>query len=231
VHPGRSARDHLTALAASNKISRSRVGAVLEQVGMTDVAHKRVGGFSLGMKQRLGIAAALLGDPEVLLFDEPINGLDPDGVLWMRTLLTSLARQGRTVFVSSHLMSEMALTADHLVVIGRGRLIADIGTAAFIAERGAGEIHVRSPRAGALARLLLEYGATVESKEPDTLTVTRLDTARIGDLAAEAGLPIHELSTRPVSLEEAYMTLTRDSAEFRGRPTDAPVPAHSGRDA
>jgi ABC-2 type transport system ATP-binding protein len=183
------------------------------------------------MKQRLGIAAALLGDPEVLLFDEPINGLDPDGVLWMRTLLTSLARQGRTVFVSSHLMSEMALTADHLVVIGRGRLIADIGTAAFIAERGAGEIHVRSPRAGTLARLLLEYGATVESKEPDTLTVTGLDTARIGDLAAEVGLPIHELSTRPVSREEAYMTLTRDSAEFRGRPTDAPVPAHSGRDA
>jgi ABC-2 type transport system ATP-binding protein len=229
VHRGRPARDHLAALAASNKIPRSRVGAVLEQVGLTDAAHQRVGAFSFGMKQRLGIAAALLGDPEVLLFDEPINGLDPDGVLWMRTLLKSLARQGRTVFVSSHLMSEMALTADHLVIIGRGRLIADLGTAEFIAEHTGGEVMARSPRATELARLLHQHGATVETDGSDMLTVTGLDTGRIGDLATSAGLPVHELSARPVSLEDAYMQLTRDSTQFRSRPIDAPVPASPPR--
>jgi ABC-2 type transport system ATP-binding protein len=225
AHPGRPAHDHLAALAASNQIPRSRVGEVLEHVGLTQATRKRVGAFSLGMKQRLGIAVALLGDPEVLLFDEPINGLDPDGVVWMRTLLKSLAGQGRTVLVSSHLMSEMALTADHLVIIGRGRLIADIGTAEFIAEHTAGEVAARSPRARDLARLLCEHGATVDTDGTDALTVTGLNTGRIGDLAAAAGLPVHELWTKPGSLEEAYMKLTRDSIEFHRQPDDTPTPA------
>jgi ABC-2 type transport system ATP-binding protein len=232
VHRGRSARDHLAALAASNKIPRARVRAVLEDVGLGDAARKPVGGFSLGMKQRLGIAAALLGDPQVLLFDEPTNGLDPEGVLWMRTLLKALARQGRTVFVSSHLMSEMALTADHLIIIGRGRLIADIGTAAFITQHASGEIHARSPRSRELARLLHEHGATIEADESDTLSVTGIDAGRLSDLATRAGIPVPELFTKPVSLEDAYMQLTHDSTQYRGRTVEATlVELAAGKDA
>jgi ABC-2 type transport system ATP-binding protein len=224
VHAGRPARDHLAALAASNHIPRSRVAAVLEQVGLAGVAHQRVGGFSLGMKQRLGIACALLGDPAILLFDEPTNGLDPDGVLWMRTLLTSLAREGRTVFVSSHLMSEMAMTADHLVVIGRGKLIADLPTDEFLAQHSTGEVLARTPHARELADLLRSRGATAQATGSDTLTASGIDAATTGELACRAGLPLHHLSTRQVSLEEAYLALTTDTTDFRTSPA-APMTA------
>ncbi|MGE7439302.1 ABC transporter ATP-binding protein [Kitasatospora sp. NPDC001175] len=216
VHPGRSARAHLTALAVAGRIDRRRVGEVLEQVGLGQVAHKRAGEFSLGMRQRLGIAGALLGDPPVVLFDEPVNGLDPEGILWIRHLMKSLAAEGRTVLVSSHLMSETALTADHLVVIGRGRLIADTGVEAFLREHGTSQVHVRSPARSALAGMLRARGATVEYEGSKTLVVTGLTVGEIGDLAARNGLPVHELMARQASLEDVFMDLTRESVEYQG---------------
>jgi ABC-2 type transport system ATP-binding protein len=209
VHGGRSARNHLLAIAQSNGIPASRVNEVLETVGLREVAKRRVGGFSLGMAQRLGIAAALLGDPEILLFDEPVNGLDPDGILWIRTLMRKLAAEGRTVFVSSHLMSEMAQTADHLIVIGRGRLIADTSVEEFIGRSSQGYVRVRSPRLAEVADLV-----KVGELHPDHLRVTAMSTLEIGTLTARAGIPLEELTFVQPSLEAAYMELTKDSLEF-----------------
>jgi ABC-2 type transport system ATP-binding protein len=215
VHGGRRGRDHLRALARSNGLPSARVDEVLEMVGLASVGRKRVKGYSLGMSQRLGIAAALLGDPDVLLFDEPVNGLDPEGILWIRTLMRSLAGQGKTVLVSSHLMSEMAQTADHLLVIGRGRLLADVSTAEFIDGSGArrSPVFVRSPAAEALERLLTERGHAVEGRDGGLL-VRGAAAAEIGDLAAAHGLAIHELRAEKASLEAAFMAMTRDSVEF-----------------
>jgi len=215
IHPGRSARNHLLALAASNKIKRARVDEVLELVGLSAVATKRAGGFSLGMGQRLGIAAALLGDPAVLLFDEPVNGLDPEGIQWVRELLRSLAKQGRTVFVSSHLMSEMALTADHVIVIGRGRLLEDADIGTMIARAGT-SVTVRSPGGKQLSEMIAAAGGTVLKEPDDALRVTGLDAAAIGELAAREGVALHELSPQRASLEEAFMALTKDDVEFGG---------------
>ncbi|MGN9781171.1 ABC transporter ATP-binding protein [Nonomuraea sp. ZG12] len=209
VHGGRSARNHLLAIAQSNAIPDSRVSEVLEVVGLREVAKRRVGGFSLGMSQRLGIAAALLGDPEILLFDEPVNGLDPDGILWVRTLMRKLAAEGRTVFVSSHLMSEMAQTADHLIVIGKGRLIADTSVAEFIGRSSQGYVRVRSPRLAEVAELI-----KVGESHPDHLRVTAMSTLEIGTVTARAGIPLEELTFVQPSLEAAYMELTKDSLEF-----------------
>jgi len=222
VHGGRSAYNHLLCLAQSNGIGSSRVREVMDLVGIEDVGNRRAGKFSLGMSQRLGVAAALLGDPSVLVCDEPVNGLDPEGILWIRTLLRSLAAEGRTVFVSSHLMSEMALTADHLVIIGQGRLIADASTADVIARSSANHALVRSPRLTELAALLRNSGADVaEDGEAAALRVTGIELAAIGDAAAAHGIPIHELSPQAASLEEAFMDLTRDSVEFHaGMPSD-----------
>ena len=217
VHPGRSAYDHVLSVAQSNGIGRHRVTKVLRLTGLETVAGRRVKGFSLGMRQRLGIALALLGDPAVLIFDEPVNGLDPEGVRWIRQLFRSLAAEGRTVFVSSHLMSEMALTADHLIIIGRGRLLADMPTAAFIAANARADVLVRSPRPGDLARLLTSRGATVASEGDDGLSVRGMDAPAIADLAAGHGLGVHELTPRHASLEEAYLDITRDSVEFHAR--------------
>lgn len=221
AHPGRSARNHLVWLADANAIPRRRVDEVLGAVGLSEVAHRRVGNFSLGMGQRLGIAAALLGDPEVLIFDEPINGLDPEGILWVRQLLRSLAEEGRTVLVSSHLMSEMALTADHLIVIGRGRLLATGAVADFI-ERASGH-HVRAvtPDATALSGLVRDKGATVTADGPDGLSIRGLESRDVGILAAGAGLTLYELSTQRASLEDAFMELTHEHSEFRA-PAAAP---------
>ncbi len=213
LHPGRSARNHLRALAASNRIARSRVEEVIELVGLASVANKRAGGYSLGMGQRLGIAAALLGDPEVLLFDEPVNGLDPEGIQWVRELLRSLAKQGRTVFVSSHLMSEMALTADHVIVIGRGRLLEDADMGEMIARAGS-SVSVRSPDATSLAAALTRSGATVRRQADGALVVTELDAATIGEVAAREHLVLHELAPQRASLEEAFMALTKEHVEF-----------------
>jgi ABC-2 type transport system ATP-binding protein len=190
------------------------VSEVLEAVGLSAAAGKRVGGFSLGMHQRLGIAAALLGDPGILLFDEPVNGLDPEGILWIRTFLRSLAAEGRTVFVSSHLMSEMAQTADHLIVIGRGRLIADASTAEFIDRSSNRDVRVISPRAAELIKILSEHGASVQPAKSDTLIITGLTAAAIGDLAAQHGIPLHELTAQG-SLEAAFMELTAASVEYQ----------------
>ncbi|MFB4280594.1 ABC transporter ATP-binding protein [Nonomuraea sp. MTCD27] len=209
VHGGRSARNHLLAIAQSNGIPAGRVSEVLELVGLREVARRRVGGFSLGMAQRLGIAATLLGDPEILLFDEPVNGLDPDGILWIRTLMRKLAAEGRTVFVSSHLMSEMAQTADHLIVIGKGRLIADTSVQEFIGRSSQGYVRVRSPRLAEVAELV-----KVGELHPDHLRVTAMSTLEIGTLTARAGLPLEELTFVQPSLEAAYMELTKDSLEF-----------------
>jgi ABC-2 type transport system ATP-binding protein len=234
IHPGRSAYNHLWYLAQSNDIPRSRVGTVLEMVGLSDVARKRAGKFSLGMGQRLGIAAALLGDPEVLLFDEPINGLDPEGILWVRNLLKRLASEGRTVFVSSHLMSEMALTADHLVVIGRGRLISTGTVSDFIAQSTSQFVRVRSGRSGDLARLLSADGVQVTNEDDGALSVSGMSATDIGELAAASAIVLHELSPQMASLEDAFMELTRDSVEFHGvsdsdRIAAAPQTLNSGR--
>ncbi|HEY3841717.1 MAG TPA: ATP-binding cassette domain-containing protein [Acidimicrobiales bacterium] len=216
IHPGRSARNHLWALAQTNDIPRSRVDEVLDLVGIANVAHKRAGTFSLGMGQRLGIAAALLGDPGVLLFDEPINGLDPEGIRWVRNLLKGLAQDGRTVFVSSHLMSEMALTADHLVVIGRGRLIAEMPVDQFIAQNSQQFVRVRTPQVRAFLDVVRARGATVLEEDGGELSVAGLSAPEIGDLAFDHRLALHELSPQSASLEEAFMELTRDSVDYRG---------------
>ncbi|GAA2195064.1 ABC transporter ATP-binding protein [Micromonospora lupini] len=225
VHTGRSARNHLLAMAATSGIPRRRVDEVIDLVGLREVAGKRAGGFSLGMGQRLGIAAALLGDPKVVMLDEPVNGLDPEGILWIRHLLKALAAEGRTVFVSSHLMSEMALTADHLIVIGRGRLIADVPVAAFVAQAAHDTVRVRSPQAAELRDLLVGPDVTVSGGEPGLLEVSGLTLQQIGDRAAAAGLTLHELSAQQTSLEEAFMTLTRDAVEYTAAPTAGDVPA------
>ncbi|MEO3799691.1 ATP-binding cassette domain-containing protein [Nonomuraea sp. B1E8] len=209
VHGGRSARNHLLAIAQSNGIQNGRVDEVLEAVGLREVAGRRIGGFSLGMSQRLGIAAALLGDPEILLFDEPVNGLDPDGILWIRTFMRELAAEGRTVFVSSHLMSEMAQTADHLIVIGKGTLIADTSVEEFIGRSSQGYVRVRSPRLAEVAELI-----KVGELHHDHLRVTAMSPVEIGTLTARAGIPLAELTFVQPSLEAAYMELTKDSLEF-----------------
>jgi ABC-2 type transport system ATP-binding protein len=221
IHPSRSARNHLRWLAQSNGIGAGRVDEVLEQVGISTVARKRAGTFSLGMSQRLGIAAALLGDPEVLLLDEPVNGLDPEGIQWVRRLLRSLASEGRTVFVSSHLMSEMALTADHLIVIGKGRLIADASVAEVIAQASASHVKVVSPQAGALRSLITAAGAETETDGDDTLIVTGLECRDVGIIAAGGGITLFELSRQEASLEEAFMEMTRGSAEYLADPNAA----------
>ena len=214
IHPGRSAANHLRALAQTHGISRARVHEVIELVGLQQVARKRAGTFSLGMGQRLGIASALLGDPDVLVLDEPVNGLDPEGIHWIRTLLRRLAAEGRTILVSSHLMSEMALTADHLIVIGRGRVLADCSTTDFIARASTAVVRVRSPHAARLRELLQAEGVTIGSDEPGVLEVEGLSTDAIGESAAAAGLTLHELSSRHASLEEAFMALTRGAVEY-----------------
>ncbi|WP_265569137.1 ABC transporter ATP-binding protein [Streptomyces hygroscopicus] len=214
AHGGRTARAHLYALARSNRIPRSRVDEVLREVGLADAANRRIGGFSLGMRQRLGIAAALLGDPPVLLFDEPLNGLDPEGVYWVRGLFRRLAAEGRTVFVSSHLMTEMENTADQLIVLGRGELIAAESVADF-AARGAGRsVSVRTPDAAELSSLLTAEGASVQRKPDGQLTVVGLSSARIGEIALQRRILLHELTTNTGSLEEAFMELTADSVEY-----------------
>jgi len=215
VHPGRSARSHLKWLALSNGISLSRVDEVLEQVGLSGVAKKRAGNFSLGMGQRLGIAAALLGDPQVLMFDEPVNGLDPEGVLWIRNLLKHLAGEGRTVFVSSHLMSEMAVTADRLIIIGRGRVIADTTTDDLLKGASGNHVRVRSPENGELAALLTAQGGEVTRQPDGALRVTGVSGATVGEVARANGLTLQELSEQQVSLEERYMELTGGAVEYR----------------
>ena len=218
VHGARRAYDHLLALAASNGLPRRRVGEVLARTGMEAVAGRRAGGFSLGMRQRLGIAAALLGDPRVLIFDEPVNGLDPEGIRWVRELMRSLAAEGRAVLVSSHLMSEMALTADHLVVVGRGRLIADTSVSELMQGAGGGTVQVRTTDPGALTLRLVAAGATVREGLESSLVVSGLTAGDIGALAAYHGLVLSELTPQRASLEDAFMALTRDSVEFQAVP-------------
>ena len=215
VHPNRSARSHLRWMAASNKIPARRVTEVLETVGLSSVATKSVGKFSLGMKQRLGLAGALLGDPPVLLFDEPVNGLDPEGIQWIRTFMKSLAATGRTVLVSSHLMSEMALTADHLIVIGKGRLIADASTTDFIAQTTETTVRVRSPQLDSFAAFLADRRVAATAAD-GALIVHEQPIERVGDLAAEAGVVLHELAGVTGSLETAFLQLTGDSVEYTG---------------
>jgi ABC-2 type transport system ATP-binding protein len=216
VHKGRSAYNHLLALAQTQRLPRRRVDDVIDQVGLGAVAHKRAGGFSLGMGQRLGIAAALLGDPAVLVLDEPLNGLDPEGIVWIRTLMKQLAGEGRTVLVSSHLMNEMAVTADHLIVVGRGRLIADCPTDEFVARGTQPAVRVSSPDARTLATVLAGQGAQVAGDGVGALIVTGLDAPRIAELAAAQGLVLYELAPQRASLEDAFMQLTQDSVEFDG---------------
>jgi ABC-2 type transport system ATP-binding protein len=215
THPGRTAWHHLLWLSQTHGIRRQRVSEVLALTGLAEVARKRVGGFSLGMGQRLGVAAALLGDPPVLMLDEPMNGLDPEGITWMRQLLRDLAAEGRTVLVSSHLMSEMERLADHLVVIGRGRLVADT-TVADLAAASGRRVRVRTPEPGRLATLLAESGAQVDRESGDHLSVTGMDISDVGQLAANHGLPVYELSAHATSLEATFLELTRDAVEFRG---------------
>jgi ABC-2 type transport system ATP-binding protein len=223
VHTSRSAVNHLRALAATHGIPRRRVDEVIDLVGLGDVARKRAGGFSLGMGQRLGIASALLGDPPTVILDEPVNGLDPEGIRWVRECLKGLAAEGRTVFVSSHLMSEMALTAEHVIVVGRGRLIADTSVEELIRGASASTVLVRSPDAQLLRAALAGPDVTVSSVQSDVLEVTGLTPARIGDTALELGVAVHELTPQHASLEEAFMAMTRDDVEFHAHlTTDRP---------
>ncbi|RPK84277.1 putative ABC transporter ATP-binding protein YxlF [Streptomyces sp. ADI97-07] len=221
VHPGRSAHSHLMALAHTHGIARSRVDEVIEVAGLTKVAGKRVGAFSLGMGQRLGIAAALLGDPEIVMLDEPVNGLDPEGVLWVRNLLRSLADEGRAVMLSSHLMSEMALIADHLVIIGRGRLLADTSLSNFTRQAGGGGVKVVTDQATRLRTLLAAPGVTISSPSDEELTVTGREAREIGTVAARHGVPVYELAPQAVSLEAAFMDLTHDAVEYQSAPVGA----------
>jgi ABC-2 type transport system ATP-binding protein len=217
VHGGRSAYNHLLCLAQTNSLPRRRVGEVLELVGLSEVAKKRSKGFSLGMSQRLGIAATMLGDPKVLMFDEPVNGLDPEGILWIRNLMKALAAEGRTVFVSSHLMSEMANTADHLIVIGRGKLIADCSMQDFVARSSGAAVRVRTPSADDLIKALTSRGATATTVANDAdgaIEVRGLTAEVIGDVAFDQGIRLHELTVVHASLEEAFMELTASSVEY-----------------
>ncbi len=239
VHGGRSAYNHLLCLAQTNNLPKRRVGEVLELVGLTDVARKRAKGFSLGMAQRLGIAGTLLGDPAVLMFDEPVNGLDPEGILWIRNLMKALAGEGRTVFVSSHLMSEMENTADHLIVIGRGSLLADCTMEEFIARSSGQTVRVRTPQPDVLAKAVSEavpeattaglagVRPTASTEADGSLTVHGLTAAQVGDLAFDHGVRLHELTVVRASLEAAFMELTADSVEFRAG-QEQPVPVSEG---
>ncbi|MCT9137667.1 ABC transporter ATP-binding protein [Streptomyces violarus] len=229
IHPGRSAYQHLLALAASNGIGKRRVLEVIDMVGLTEVARKRAGGFSLGMGQRLGIASALLGDPHIVMLDEPVNGLDPEGVLWIRNLLKDLADQGRTVFVSSHLMTEMALIAEDLIVIGRGRLLSAGPLADFVAQSSSRSVRVQSPQAASLRDLLVGDGVSVTSSLPGVLDVQGLEAAEIGERAAAAGLVLHELFVQEASLEEAFMELTRDAVEYHAATTEFATAGRTNR--
>ena len=228
-HPGRKARDHLLALAEAGRIPARRVGEVLDLVGLSDVAGRKAGTFSLGMAQRLGIAATLLGDPPILIFDEPVNGLDPEGIVWARTLMQSLARQGRTVFVSSHLMSEMALTASRVIVIGKGHLIAD-STVDALVKGSVSVVRLRTPMPEVVSPRLQAAGGSVQAGDDGALMVTGLDPAAIGDIAFHAQAPVHELSLLQASLEEAFMELTRDDVEYHAHGgVGAPGPqSHDG---
>lgn len=214
VHTSRSAYSHLRALAATHRISASRVADVIDMVGLQEVARRRAGGFSLGMGQRLGIASALLADPATLILDEPVNGLDPEGIRWIRDLLKSLAAQGRTVFVSSHLMSEMALTAEHVIVVGRGRLMADLPMAELLAQASTNIVHVRSPQAARLGAALAGPEVVVSSDGMGSLEVSGLTAAEVGEKAHELGIALHELAPQQASLEEAFMDMTRDAVEY-----------------
>ena len=225
-HPARSGRGHLNWLALTNDIPLRRVDEVLDMVGMASAADRKAGKYSLGMAQRLGIAAAMLGDPGVLLFDEPVNGLDPEGIRWVRHFLRDLAAEGRTVFVSSHLISEMAQTADELVVIGRGRLIAETTVSDFVARSGGGSVRVVTPMVTQFATALGRQGATISKSDDQTLIVEGMTAAQIGDVAADAGLRIHELMTLTASLEDAFMEMTKDEVEYR--PTAMAEPALGG---
>ncbi|MCU1590454.1 MAG: yxlF3 [Frankiales bacterium] len=237
IHTSRSAYNHLLALAATHGISATRVHQVIDQVGLTEVAGKRAGGFSLGMGQRLGIATALLADPDTLILDEPVNGLDPEGIRWIRDLLRGFAAEGRTVLVSSHLMSEMALTAEHVLVLGRGRLLADLPMSALLAQAASDVVLVRTPAADKLAQALTAIGATVSRTEVDALEVTGPTAGRIGDLARDLRISIHGLVPKHVSLEEAFMDMTRDDVEFHAsasHPEDvdgSPAPVGAGSTA
>lgn len=228
IHPGRSAYDHLLAQAQTQGISRARVDELVEFVGLQDVAKKRAGQFSLGMGQRLGIASALLGDPATLILDEPINGLDPDGIHWMRSLLKTLASEGRTVFLSSHLMSEMALTADHLIIIGRGRLIRDISVDAFVQTSSTRIVRVRSPQATQLRALVVAHDATIASEAHDLLDIDGLTAEQIGRIAATHGIVLFELTPQTTSLEDAFMELTHDEVEYRNTSSNAGVTDAAG---
>jgi len=232
IHGGRRARDHLRWLAATNGLSPRRVDEVLELVGLESAASRRGSTLSLGMRQRLGIAVALLGDPGTLLFDEPVNGLDPEGIVWVRKLMRNLAAEGRTVFVSSHLMSEMALTADHLVVVGRGRLVADADIAEFVGRATVRAARVVTPEASKLSAVLVSAGGVVTADGSEVLEVSGLPTSRIGELALSASVVLHELTPMHASLEEAYMELTADSVEYAASasptPTRAADPASLG---
>jgi ABC-2 type transport system ATP-binding protein len=229
VHGGRSAYNHLLCLAQTNNLPKRRVGEVLELVGLTDVARKRTKGFSLGMGQRLGIAATLLGDPKVLMFDEPVNGLDPEGILWIRNFMKGLAADGRTVFVSSHLMSEMEHTADHLIVIGRGQLLADCTMDEFIARSSGQTVRVATPQPDLLVKAVAEAGGSAVNSADGRLIVSGLVAAQVGDIAFEHGVRLHELTVVRASLEAAFMELTADSVEYRGGAENAqgqpPAPA------
>jgi ABC-2 type transport system ATP-binding protein len=231
IHGGRTAYNHLLALAQSNGIGRSRVDEAIERVGLASVARKRAGGFSLGMSQRLGIAAALLGDPGVMLFDEPVNGLDPEGIRWIRRLLRSLAEEGRTILVSSHLMSEMALTADHLIVIGRGRLIANTSVEDFIERSTQNFVRVRSPQLEQLSRAVTARGGKTRAEPDGALAVSGLRISAVGDLAQEAGVALHELSPQLATLEDAFMEITRDSVEFHAGADAGQTPAAVGQES
>jgi len=228
VHGGRSAYNHLLCLAQTNNLPRKRVAEVLELVGLSEVARKRSKGFSLGMSQRLGIAATMLGDPKVLMFDEPVNGLDPEGILWIRNLMKTLAAEGRTVFVSSHLMSEMENTADHLIVIGKGKLIADCTMNEFIAQSSGAAARVRTPSPDQLALALAAKGGEAAADGDGTLLVRGLTTEAIGDIAFEQGIRVHELSMLRASLEEAFMELTADSVEYHAGVPNATASIESG---
>jgi ABC-2 type transport system ATP-binding protein len=214
VHTGRSAHNHLLALAQTHGIGRARVRDLIEMVGLAEVANKRAGTFSLGMGQRLGIASALLGDPHTVMLDEPVNGLDPEGIQWVRNLLKRLAGEGRTVFVSSHLMSEMAQTAEHLVVIGRGQLIADMGVDEFVRSASKHSVRVRSPQVTRLTELIAGPEVTIEPVEPSVVEIRGVGSEEVGRTAAEHGIVLHELTPQQASLEEAFMELTRDSLQF-----------------
>ena len=216
VHGGRSAYNHLLCLAQTNNLPKRRVGEVLELVGLTEVARKRTKGFSLGMSQRLGIAVTLLGDPKILMFDEPVNGLDPEGILWIRNFMKTLAAEGRTIFVSSHLMSEMEHTADHLIVIGRGQLLADCTMEEFIARSSGQTVRVATPQPDLLVKAVTEAGGSAVNGADDTLIVSGLVAAQVGDIAFEHGVRLHELTVVRASLEAAFMELTADSVEYRG---------------